>query len=44
MKHQGGVFVENTGFSFGDQMSLRPGGADTYDFSGGWFETQDTQE
>ena len=36
-----GVFVENTGFSFGDQMSLRPGGADTYDFSGGWFETQD---
>ena len=36
-----GVFVENTGFSYGDQMSLRSGGADVYDFSGGWFETQD---
>ena len=35
-----GVFLEYQ-FSFGDQMSLRSGGADVYDFSGGWFETQD---
>ena len=36
-----GRFVENTGFSYGDKISLRSGGNDTYDFSGGWFETQD---
>ena len=36
-----GRFVENTGFSYGDKISLRSGGSDTYDFSGGWFETQD---
>ena len=35
-----GRFVANTGFSFGDQMSLRSGGADTYDFSGGYFEAE----
>ena len=36
-----GRFVENTGFSYGDKISLRSGGSDTYDFSGGWFETKD---
>lgn len=35
-----GRFVENTGFSYGDKISLRSGGNDIYDFSGGWFETQ----
>ena len=35
-----GYFVENTGFSFGDEIALRSGGADVYDTSGGYFETQ----
>ena len=35
-----GRFVENTGFSYGDKISLRAGGNDIYDFSGGWFETE----
>ena len=35
-----GYFVENTGFSYGDEIALRSGGADVYDTSGGYFETQ----
>ncbi len=35
-----GRFVENTGFSYGDKISLRSGGSDAYDVSGGWFETE----
>jgi len=36
-----GYFVENTGFSYGDEIALRSGGSDIYDLSGGYFETSD---
>ena len=39
-----GYFVENTGFSFGDEIALRPGGNDTYDLTGGYFETPDGRQ
>ena len=39
-----GYFVENTGFSFGDEIALRSGGNDTYDLSGGYFETPDGRQ
>ena len=38
-----GRFVENTGYSYGDEIALRPGGADVYDFSSGYFETESGQ-
>jgi TonB-linked SusC/RagA family outer membrane protein len=39
-----GYFVENTGFSYGDEIALRPGGNDTYDLTGGYFETPDGRQ
>ena len=39
-----GYFVENTGFSFGDEIALRPGGNDTYDLTEGYFETPDGRQ
>ena len=39
-----GYFVENTGFSFGDEIAFRSGGNDTYDLSGGYFETPDGRQ
>ena len=30
-------FLENTGFSYGDEIALRSGGNDVYDLSGGYF-------
>lgn len=39
-----GYFVENTGFSFGDEIALRSGGNDTYDLTGGYFETPDGRQ
>ena len=39
-----GRFVENTGFSYGDEISKRSGGNDVYDLSGGYFETSSGQK
>ncbi len=39
-----GYFVENTGFSYGDEIALRSGGSDVYDLSGGYFETSDGRQ
>jgi len=36
-----GVFIANTGFSYGDKMSLRAGGTDAYDFSSRYFVADD---
>lgn len=37
-------FLENTGFSYGDEIALRSGGNDVYDLSGGYFETPDGRQ
>jgi TonB-linked SusC/RagA family outer membrane protein len=39
-----GYFVENTGFSYGDEIALRSGGSDVYDLSSGYFETPDGRQ
>lgn len=39
-----GYFVENTGFSYGDEIALRSGGNDIYDLSTGYFETPDGRQ
>lgn len=36
-----GIFVPNTGFSWGDKISERSGGADVIDPSAGYFEARD---
>jgi len=36
-----GFYNQSTSVTYGDEISLRSGGADDYDFSGGYFETPD---
>lgn len=40
----GGAYNQSTSVSYGDEIALRSGGADTYDMSGGYFETPDGRQ
>lgn len=39
-----GYYNQSTSVSYGDEISLRAGGADAYDLSGGYFETPDGRQ
>ena len=39
-----GFYNESTSVSYGDEISLRAGGTDAYDLSGGYFETPDGRQ